>query len=929
MLVGALTRRPALVVVSGEAGIGKTRLVRAAVTTPGVCRHAVVGSSRWARVPVPLGPLVEGLRHHAATLATLALPAVAGALRPWLPELCDVLPPDAGPPGDVDTARHRVLRAVREVVGALGDVVVVLEDVDRADDLTLELVGYLAADPPPGLGLVVTFRDDEQRTPLPDLIAHARAVHRATLRLGPLSVDGTRQLAASLTDAELLPDDVAEGLHERSGGVPLVVEELVGALADQGLLVGDDETVALRPGPSTVPEVVREAVLARARALSPQARRIVDVAAVLHRPTTVDVLAACASTTEESALEAIEEALRAGVLVEHGAEPGFRHPLAAEAVHDAVPRLRRIRLHARAADVLERLGAEPARVAPHRWHAGQLDAWAVAVERAAQEAVERGDDGRAARLLEDLLRHGPLPDDRWAETAVRLGRAAVRSIHTGPEVLDLLERATGLAGDRSDRGELHLAIALLRSQVDRDPQSRREHYLRAVDDLGDRPDLQAWAMVGLGEPTYPGRRPDETRRWLHRSLAAVPAVAAGPDRVFLWGKAAMVLVAMGDPAWRARVDDMVGTTGGVPAGRRETSAFESVAADAAYSGHHDLARDLIGAVPDAAASEAGPGIALRVRRTAAAIDYCTGRWDGLDRRLLVLARNAGAYPSVRVATDALRGSLALARGDLVRAERLLERAVRERDAADLRPIPAGALIRLLAARDRPADAFDLGRRVLDHARGSGLLAPAVRVLPFWVGTALRVGEADAAAAVVGDLARDLVGLDVPLARAAERHATGLVERGAREWERAAATLLEAATAYDRRGCRYEAAMTRELAGGCLLDAGDPGAPALLTAALDTYRTLGATWDEARAARTARSAGIAAPARHRGGRRGYGEELSPREQEVAALAAVGRTDREIARELHLSPRTVEKHVAAARRKLGAATRSALAHRLGVR
>lgn len=70
-----------------------------------------------------------------------------------------------------------------------------------------------------------------------------------------------------------------------------------------------------------------------------------------------------------------------------------------------------------------------------------------------------------------------------------------------------------------------------------------------------------------------------------------------------------------------------------------------------------------------------------------------------------------------------------------------------------------------------------------------------------------------------------------------------------------------------------------------------------------------------------------PHRHRGGRRGYGNRLSPREREVAELAALGRTNKEIANELFLSPHTVDKHVRSALRKLGVRSRAALAHRLG--
>jgi DNA-binding NarL/FixJ family response regulator len=101
----------------------------------------------------------------------------------------------------------------------------------------------------------------------------------------------------------------------------------------------------------------------------------------------------------------------------------------------------------------------------------------------------------------------------------------------------------------------------------------------------------------------------------------------------------------------------------------------------------------------------------------------------------------------------------------------------------------------------------------------------------------------------------------------------------------------------------------------------------LLAALATYQRLGATWDYGRAASLAREHGITVPTRHGAVRRTYGSALSPRERQVAEMAASGRTNKEIARELFVSVKTVDKHVSAALRKLGLRSRMALAHHLG--
>ncbi|RIQ23130.1 response regulator transcription factor, partial [Jiangella rhizosphaerae] len=93
-----------------------------------------------------------------------------------------------------------------------------------------------------------------------------------------------------------------------------------------------------------------------------------------------------------------------------------------------------------------------------------------------------------------------------------------------------------------------------------------------------------------------------------------------------------------------------------------------------------------------------------------------------------------------------------------------------------------------------------------------------------------------------------------------------------------------------------------------------------------YRDLGAEWDAGRATSAARRHGLSVPARHRGGRRGYGSQLSPREREVAELAAKGRSNKEIAAELYLSVNTVARHITTAMRKLGVRSRAAIAHQL---
>lgn len=170
-------------------------------------------------------------------------------------------------------------------------------------------------------------------------------------------------------------------------------------------------------------------------------------------------------------------------------------------------------------------------------------------------------------------------------------------------------------------------------------------------------------------------------------------------------------------------------------------------------------------------------------------------------------------------------------------------------------------------------------------------------------------------------------LDAPLAAAALPRARGVLAAATGDPLTASDHLLVAAREYSRLGLAYEEAQTREQAGSSLVLAGraDVGA-AELQAALELFQRLGASWDLDRCSGVAREHGVSVPARHRGGRRGYGTALSPRERNVAELVSRGRTNNEIAAELFVSVKTIERHVSAVMRKLGVTSRRSIAGQL---
>jgi predicted ATPase len=166
----AASDSPALIVVEGEAGVGKTRLVEELLDAPELEDSGrYVGDCQSLVEPFPLGPVLEALRH--ARPERKRLGPITGVLRPLLPELAPFLPESPEPLTERLAERHRLFRALRELLDALGRSVVVLEDLHWADEQTSEFLRFLGPQLPPELTLVCTWKrtgttpSGDRRTP--------------------------------------------------------------------------------------------------------------------------------------------------------------------------------------------------------------------------------------------------------------------------------------------------------------------------------------------------------------------------------------------------------------------------------------------------------------------------------------------------------------------------------------------------------------------------------------------------------------------------------------------------------------------------------------------------------------------------------------------------------------------------------------------
>jgi DNA-binding CsgD family transcriptional regulator/tetratricopeptide (TPR) repeat protein len=339
--------RGALVLVLGEAGAGKTALVRSFAAGAGV--PVLWGACDALSTPRPLGPFLD-----------LELPEV-----------------------DAATGPRDVVAALARAAGRRDGCVIVLEDLHWADEATLDVVGGLGAriERMPAL-VVATLRDDELgvHDPLRILLGHlATAPGVARLPLAPLS----RDAVAHLADAGAAATAQVDALHRATGGNAFFVTEVLAAGG------------ALEPPPATV----QDAVLARVARLDVAGRALAEAVAVVPARAEVWLLERIAP----DALPAFAACLAAGVLVGDRDAIAFRHELARRAVERSLAPDRRVALN-RAALAALGDGADPARLAHHADAAGDLAALRVHARAAGDRAARLGAHREAADQYAAALR---------------------------------------------------------------------------------------------------------------------------------------------------------------------------------------------------------------------------------------------------------------------------------------------------------------------------------------------------------------------------------------------------------------------------------------------------------------------------------------------------------------------------------------------
>jgi DNA-binding CsgD family transcriptional regulator len=360
-LDAAMSAGGKMVLVTGEAGIGKTQLVGEAVEKVSTARPlALLGGCLPLAEKLPLLPIADALREFVRAPDSRLLDEVLAAVPSYVVAEVGRLVPRLGARSKVDGVsgaewrRERLFTAVGELLEEIARrvaVTLVVEDIHWADETTLDCLTYLTH-ATYGPSYVVTCRSDEASLDAP-VGAWLNYVRRQQdieeIRLAPLSAVEVAQQAAAILGAPA-PAVVIGELQARSEGNPFFVEQLIAA-AVAGSRGGELQL------PSEIPASLGELLVARTRRASAEARRVLEVLAVSGRPET-EALIGDISGMDGAAVRAGLKELAAGQLLADGsADAAYRprHALLAEAVLADLLPSERSELHSRAAEALERL----------------------------------------------------------------------------------------------------------------------------------------------------------------------------------------------------------------------------------------------------------------------------------------------------------------------------------------------------------------------------------------------------------------------------------------------------------------------------------------------------------------------------------------------------------------------------------------------
>lgn len=450
-----------------------------------------------------------------------------------------------------------------------------------------------------------------------------------------------------------------------------------------------------------------------------------------------------------------------------------------------------------------------------------------------------------------------------------------------------------------------------------EPEAVVTDLCRAIADLPTRPDLRAIGLAALAQPArLPAIKLHQRVTHLIEGRLALDRTLDPLAHAAVLATTVSILLATGVSGCWSALDTLPVPGLRIQVDQQIVRGLRSAAEAALSLGHHTravaLAERALNLATRRGLSAHQP--TLRIIRTRA-------RWLMGDPRADSEARTLTLEGpvSLRLHSGLLAGQLLVGRGRIDAGRGVLRTAADDGCRTGELAIAASAAAELNRTVLTPADrwvADDPTRRVLEYIARAPNWLWAAPLLPF--------AELDLVRKVLPDYRDGIAGRDAPLADAALAYAEARVAETDGDTSRARAGYVSAHRRYAALPDPRMAAHAASAEARCLVTEGLPVDPEPLLAAWRTFHDLGSSWDADRLKQQIRRAGLPTP--HRRGRPGYGSRLSPREHEIAALAAAGHTNHDIAVRLYLSERTVKYHLANATRKLGVTGRRQLADAL---
>jgi DNA-binding CsgD family transcriptional regulator len=907
--------RGSALVIEGEAGIGKTRLV-----------ECVVDDARSRGVAVFVGQAhpFERTRPFGVVAAALSLSRRSpDPRRAVIGELLGGRGPGAPAPAGGDV-QYRVVEEIVDLVESTcseSPMLLVAEDIHWADSASLVTILSVARQLPlAALLVVVTARSSPQPAQLERLLADLAAGGARTLQLQPLSSDEVAVLAREVFGASPGPDLTA--MLAKAGGNPLWAVAMVRSLADEGLLRRAGDIIDVTT--SELPASLGELVVRRLRDLPPATLELLRVAAVLGDAVSLRDVAAVTRRPPAEVVGQLSHAFDARLLDEADERVVFRHQLVHDAIYQHVPPSARRLLHREAAVVLMAGGADRLDVADHLMLGAergdeQAVAWLrdAAREASAQaplvtlELMRRADallpgghrdaDLVSAELVQALLRAGKpaeasdraqavlaRPHSTEVDTPLRVALVGALALQNRAAELVAVVRAS-LAGTArlqpSDR-VMMLAQQSWALTYSGDPRAGEASARRglAMAEEGSDPAMTVWALTALMVAV--GRQGRFGEALTHARRAAVLA-AESPDTRSL----------------PLRPQFFLGL-----------ALFDCDLVDEARAAYRDALDDEFGA---------GWWLSETLMADAQA-SFAIGDWDDAVPGLIAGGQAAQEKGNPLLVTQSLayRAIIATATGDNPAARELTAgiAAALEGDQLSYNAgVLAFAVAGLRAAEGDHQAAYDLLLRCwrFDAARECRFYHRCLA--PDLVRLALALGHRDVAAEVAGAVTEGAaLAPEVPTVQSLALRCQGMVDGKAEPMLEAVSLARQAPLLVEHAGACEDAA--RLLAEGGRRDE----SAALLTEALERYEQAGADAWAGRVRGRLRGLGVRPGprgSRHRPA--GGWESLTRTEQAVSRLVAQGLTNGAVARRLYISPHTVNTHLRHVFAKLGVSNRVALA------